>query len=1021
MWLTRLYDNPVLANLAYSLVLILGVLAYMQLPKEKAPDANLNIIEISIPLPGASTEDVERLAIDPIERMLRSKIKDIEHVFSNAQSGAGQVTVVFQDIKRPLYERRLLDVRRELQALAQTELPKDTVPDVIEVNSTNPDWFKVLVYGPGEDDNFRRQARQVQRDLQRLPGVLRVDTKGLEDPELHVVFHPERLAGLGIDPTALADTVRAYFRDLAAGMVEVDGREWLVRVTGTDNAAAQLAALPIIAAQGTVKLGDLADISRTSKKVKLGARFRDQTAVVVMPMKQPGANTLDVIDSINAYIGQRNRLSAATGVKLFLLIDTSDAIRDALAVMEGHTWSGMALVGAVTWLMLGTRLALLTTLAVPFALSGVFIALQLSGQSLNLSVLLGVVIVLGMLVDDAVVVIEAIGQYLRRGLAPLVATVAALREVWLPVATSSLTTIASFMPLMLVGGIFGTVMGVVPQVVCGALLISLVQALWILPTHAAATVKLGAEAWWRERLRRRLQKHYTLLLLRVLRRPGRALLAVAAIFLLAGAALGLGWVRFDFFPEEPNYGFVVTLEMPNGTPSARTLDKLTEIERRVGSLFNPGELRASAIESGAVVIDGKYLYGHQYGDIWFNLNTDAKRDAAALIPLVKPVLQSITGTVGVWVEGDAPSHTGKPIKLMLSGVGGQELEAAIAELKRLLGSLPSVHDSKLTNVAGLPELQLHLDSAAIQRAGLNPDAVLRTVQLLADGESVARFTDQSEPVGVRVRAHNGNATDIAVFLRHTVTRADGSVVPLSQVLVAEQRIGPASIVHRDFQRIVTLQADIDKSQTDTLTINQQIKARWAAVSGRYPGVQVNFGGEIEAVNKGLSQLGQQFVLGIGLIFLIVGAQFKSYGLPCLVLLKVPMAFAGVVLGLLLSREPISLYTLYGAVALAGIAVNSAILLFSAAHDRLLGGMGVVHAAVYAARRRMLPILITSLTTLVGLLPLALAADRSATLWRPVATAIVWGVGFSTLLTLFIVPLLYRLAMGGARPKPQAAR
>jgi multidrug efflux pump subunit AcrB len=321
----------------------------------------------------------------------------------------------------------------------------------------------------------------------------------------------------------------------------------------------------------------------------------------------------------------------------------------------------------------------------------------------------------------------------------------------------------------------------------------------------------------------------------------------------------------------------------------------------------------------------------------------------------------------------------------------------------------------------LPELQLHLDSAAIQRAGLNPDAVLRTVQLLADGESVARFIDQSEPVGVRVRAHNGNATDIAVFLRHTVTRADGSVVPLSQVLVAEQRIGPASIVHRDFQRIVALQADIDKSQTDTLTINQQIKARWEAVSGRYPGVQVNFGGEIEAVNKGLSQLGQQFVLGIGLIFLIVGAQFKSYGLPCLVLLKVPMAFAGVVLGLLLSREPISLYTLYGAVALAGIAVNSAILLFSAAHDRLLGGMGVVHAAVYAARRRMLPILITSLTTLVGLLPLALADDRSATLWRPVATAIVWGVGFSTLLTLFIVPLLYRLAMGGARPKLQAVR
>jgi multidrug efflux pump subunit AcrB len=176
-----------------------------------------------------------------------------------------------------------------------------------------------------------------------------------------------------------------------------------------------------------------------------------------------------------------------------------------------------------------------------------------------------------------------------------------------------------------------------------------------------------------------------------------------------------------------------------------------------------------------------------------------------------------------------------------------------------------------------------------------------------------------------------------------------------------------------------------------------------------------------AIQEGLGQLWQQFVLGLGLIFIIVGAQFRSYGLPFLVLFKVPMAFTGLVLGLLISREPISLYTLYGAVALAGIAVNSAILMFSAGHDRLAAGMGVVHASVYAARRRLLPILITSSTTFMGLLPLALSSEQSSTQWRPVATAIVWGVGFSTILTLFIVPLLYRLAMGfsfkKAKPNP----
>lgn len=1021
MWLNRLYDNHVLANLAYLLVVILGTLAFLQLPKEKAPDDHQHIIEISLLLPGASAEDVERLLVDPVERMLHAKIKDINHVYSNAQSGMTIVNVLFKDITQALYERRVQELRRELQALTQTQLPKDTVQDVFEVNNMNPDWYKVLVYGPGDDDNFRRQARQVKQDLKHLPGVLVVDTKGLEDPELHIVFHPERLAGLGIDPAALADTVKAYFRDISAGTTKVDGREWLVRVNGTDNAIANLAALPIIAAKGTVRLGELADISRTSKKIKMGARFRGQPAIVVMPLKQAGANTLDVIDKIKAYIDARNQVSSTTGVKLFLLIDTSDAIRDALAVMEQHAWSGMVLVWAVTWLMLGTRLSLLTTLAVPFSLAGVFIALQVSGQSLNLSVLLGVVIVLGMLVDDAVVVIEAIGQYLRRGLVPLEAAVVALREVWLPVTTSSLTTIASFMPLMSVGGVFGSIMGVVPQVVCLALLISLLQALWILPTHAVVMVKPGVDSMWRDRLRRNLLKYYMRGLVSVLRTPRRYLMLLLAIFALTGTALALGWVRFSFFPEEPSHGFFVTLEMPNGTTSEHTLAKLEEIEQRVTEIFRPGELRASAVESGAVQIEGKFLFGHQYGDMWFNLNAHSERDAATLIPLVKPVLQSIPGTVGIWVEGDSPSHFGKAINLMLSGAVGAELNAALAELKTLLNGISGVQNIKLDTVAGLPELQLHLDSAAIQRARLNPEMVIRTVQLLADGENVASYIDQNEPVGVRVRAQEANEHDIAALLRHTVTRTDGSGVPLSQLVIAEQRIGPATINHTDFKRVLVLQADIDKSTTDTVAVNNLIKQRWEAVQGRYPNISVSFSGEIESVNQGLSQLGQQFVLGIGLIFLIVGAQFQSYGLPCLVLLKVPMAFSGVVLGLLLSREPISIYTLYGAVALAGIAVNSAILIFSAAQDRLDAGMTVVHATLYAAQRRLLPILITSLTTLVGLLPLALADDKSATMWKPVATAIVWGVGFSTLLTLFIVPLLFRLAMGWAIRGNQALR
>jgi len=1013
MWLNRLYQNNVFATLAYLLVLLLGILAYPQLPREQAPELSGKFAMVTVTLPDASAEDVERLVVDPIEKMLREKIKDINHVNSNADNGSASVNIEFKDIKPPLYERRMQELRREIQALALTNWPKAQPPDIQEANSFSQDWYKVLVYGPGNDDNFRRQARQVQRDLQQLPGVANVMNKGLEDAELQVVFHPERLAALGIAPNAFASTIQAYFNDTSAGKVKVDNLDWLVRISGKDNPAANLANLPILSAKGLVKLGEVAEITRTSQTALLGARFRGQPCIVLMPFKQPGSNVLQLIDRIKAYIDERNKLSASTGVKLYLLIDTSDTIRNSLKVMEDHAWSGMLLVLAVTWLMLGTRLSLLTTLAVPFSLAGVFIALQVTGKSLNLSVLLGVVIVLGMLVDDAVVIIEAIGQHLRRGLSSLEATVAALKEVWLPVATSSFTTIASFIPLILVGGFLGEMMGVVPQVVCLGLLVSLVQALWILPAQAVVIVKPETKATWRDRLRQRLQLTYTRLLIRLLRAPKRALAALAVVFVLAGSAWVFDWIKSDYLLQPPNYGFFITLEMPTGTSKELTLAKLEEIEALVTPLFRPGELRASAIESGTANINGKALEGHQYGDIWFTMHSEAGRDASALLPEVKKAMARLTGMVGVWVEGESTALTslGKPINLMLGGAAGAELDSAIAELKGILGSIAGVHDIKLDIVTGLPELNIRLDGEAVQRAGLNPSTVSQTLQLLTGGESVASYTEEGETVAVRVRAQVGNSHDITSLLQHTVVSPTGGTIPLSQLVQAEQRVSPASIGHIDYMRNLALQADLDKEKIDTLAANKLIEARWNEVKSRYPNIHVGFGGEMLAIQEGLGQLWQQFALGIGLIFIIVGAQFKSYGLPFLVLLKVPMAFAGLILGLLVSREPVSLYTLYGAVALAGIAVNSAILMFSAGHDRLAAGMGVVHASVYAARRRLLPILITSFTTLMGLLPLALSSEQSSTQWRPVATAIVWGVGFSTILTLFIVPLLYRLAMG----------
>ncbi|NOU21673.1 MAG: efflux RND transporter permease subunit [Methyloglobulus sp.] len=1037
MWLNKLYHNHVFATLAYLLVVVLGLLAYPQLPRERAPEQQSRVVDIAVSLPGVSADDAEKLALDPIERMIRTKIKDLEFVHGMTMKGTANVSVTFKEnIKPAVYERRVQELRREIQALVASDLPKGIPPvDIQEQNSTDPDVFEILVYGPGNDDNFRRQARQVQRDLQQLPGTATTTTLGLEDSELHIVFQPERLGELGIAASALTTTIQDYFKESTLGAVDIDGDEWQVRVSASEEVATNLAALPVSAGKGSVKLGEIADITRASRAIGVGGiRFRGQHAVSVSVTKLPGANTLALVEQIKAYINARNQNSAKTGVQLFLKSDQSDEIRKALDLMEQHAWSGMLLVLAVTWLMLGTRLAILTTLAVPFSLAGVFIALQVTEQSLNLSVLLGVVIVLGMLVDDAVVVIEAIGQYLSRGLAPLSATVAALREVWLPVATSSFTTMASFLPLTLMGGTLGVLMGVVPQVVCMGLLVSLVQALWILPAQAAVVVTPEPMAGkavntsvaskvtqpdWRRRFRHTLQKRYTRGLIRLLRAPKRTLFSVLALLGLTLAAWWFDWVGFAPEPEGASLGFTVTVEMPKSTPLARTLDKLDEIEAMLMPVFKPGEMRASSIQSGETDVNGTLRNQPRFGNLYFSLNPDSGRDAKALLPLVRERLdQQLQGVANYWLQDEADwgAPAEKDLAFSISGIDNRELDKAIVQIKAILKAIPGVHNIGVENEGGDPELKLHLNGDAIQRAGLSASTVTSALQLLTGGEVVGHFIEAGETVNIRVQAGKSQAHDIKALLQHPVIRPDGGSVQIGQLVTAELAEGTTGGHHHQFERSNTVMADLEEGGKDVLAVTRLVEDQWRQIADRHPNVKLKTAGKAEELRKNLSLLWQKFILGIGLIFLIVGAQFRSFVMPFLVLLKVPMAFAGLILGLLISREPISPNTLYGAVALAGIAVNSAILMFSAGHDRLADGMGVVHATVYAAKRRMLPILITSFTTLVGLLPLAMSNDPATVEWRPVATAIVWGVGFSTVLTLFIVPLLYRLAMGFAYRK-----
>ena len=338
----------------------------------------------------------------------------------------------------------------------------------------------------------------------------------------------------------------------------------------------------------------------------------------------------------------------------------------------------------------------------------------------------------------------------------------------------------------------------------------------------------------------------------------------------------------------------------------------------------------------------------------------------------------------------------------------RQIETAATALKEILNDIPAIKDITDDSSRGRNELNLVFDSYAIQNSGLSPADIARNLRLLVDGEVVASMQHLGEELEVRVKAKPRELHSVEALLYTQIALPDGDIRPLSYFLTDETGKGPGNIRHHNYRRAITVEADLDKKQMNTVQANDLIKQRWLEISDQFTANDLDFSGELDDIEESFNSMLILFLFGLLLIYAILGTQFKSYFQPLIILSTVPMAFTGVTIGLLITNNPLSLYTMYGVVALAGIAVNAAIVLISAANERLSAGMSITHATIYAARRRIIPILITTLTTIAGLSSLALGLGGESLIWGPVATAIVWGVGFSSLLTLFAIPLLFRL-------------
>ncbi len=1030
--LERLLQHHVLANLTFVLVLVMGTLSYFSLPKEKDPTINFNWIQINTFMPGASPEDIEKRVTQPLEEGI-ARVSDIRFISSTSRASMSSIIVRFEDISERLFDKRLADLRREIQYIDNARLPEEAdSPFIIELTSSSAfPTATLVIQGKSYDDNLRFYARELEKEMERQSFIQRVDLIGASDPELIVDIDMDRLTGLGLSPAIVAQTVKNQFRDSAAGTINIQDQQWLIRIIGTSSDPEKLAQIPVLGVENEVLLGDVASIYMGQERLKLKASYHNQPAIMLSVFKKDKVNTLRMIADLKHFIAEKNRLSAVTGVRLIMVDDNTQITRKAISIMQNNALIGLTLVLLVTWLFLGSRIAFFTTIGIPFTLAGTFWLLNAIGQTLNNAVLLGIVIALGMLVDDAIVVVESMNTRLQKGINATRAAIESLQEVMAPVTSSVLTTIAAFLPLMLLPGIVGEFMLVIPLVVTIALLISLLEAYWMLPAHIIATTdtRLNFQpARWRSRFTHSLQWFYTRLLVRSLRHPKLMLMILLLLFSAAIYALQSGRIKIDFFAGEPFPVFYANVQMPEGTPVDLTLQKIQQLEAKIKQAFERDDYREIFSFAGIYFTQTEAIFGEHLGQIMISLPDKLNSSQKQMHQKVREQFKGMTGVkeMSILQLEDGPP-VARAISIKVQGAEFKKISAALVDLKKLLLAIPELENLTVVDNDGSMELALQLNQDAVHRAGISPAALTRDIRILAEGERVSSFQYRGEEVFVRVKADEGsenqntrnqNVNSIENWLQTPIAYFDKQsrqvmTTPLQELLHTQYHLSRTQIRHHNLQRVVLVEADIRAGGRNSLQINELIQKKWHDLKIKHPDVSLDFSGELDDIGESLAAMPYLFLMGVGLIYLIIGTQFKSYFQPLLILATIPLAFTGVLAGLFITSNPLSIYTLYGIVALVGIAVNASIVLISAANTRLRAGMSVNHAIIYAARRRIIAILITSLTTIAGLFSLASGFAGKSLIWGPLATAIVWGLAFSSLLTLFVIPLLYKFFMKGA--------
>ena len=1041
--------NRVAVNIFTLVIIFAGYYAAAtQLQRDLFPDVSTNFIQITTldPQTGAP-EDIERTITVPIEEEL-GNVNYLEEIRSISQDNFSNIFIevdpAIEDIQPVLN-----DVRQAVDK-AKADLPASAEPPIVEeFDIPFPLVTFTVSYPPGFDvRKIRPVLDEIERRLKLVPGVSKVLVDGLERREVWVEIDPYRLRLAGLSFRDVTEAVSAKNINVVGGRLDAAGGQRIVRLLGEITEAAQLEDLPVVKRSDgrTVKIRDIGTVKETTEKAQTYGRTNLRPAVTYTLVKKKGTDVIEAVREARRVFAAEAALLPPE-IETQVVGDTTKYINTRIETVMENGIQSLILVTVLLLLFLDWRLALLVAFGIPFSFAGTFLVLYAGGFTINMLSLFGMIMALGMVVDDAIVIGENVFRLYSQGESSVEAAVRGAREVIWPVFGSVSTTVAAFLPLIWGEGIIGKFLAVVPVVVISTLVFSLAQAFLVLPSHLAdclrpirSAASRRAEAaknpprGWR-RLRYELGLSYEELREAVDRMVSRTVevythllnlalrvrYAVVAVFMAAlvfvGGLVAAGVVPFRLFATDFADTINLKLELPADYTLDQTADVAARVERAVVDALPSTDLVAVTTRIGAMfdATDQFLEYGSNLAMLI--VDVDEQNPAARKPSAIERDLRNVVNSFPEVITGTAKKEEGGPpvgraVNIELRGASFDELKSAAADIQQRLGGVSGLVNVGSDLPKGKTEFRVRLDEDRTARAGLDATQVGRDILGAFRGLEASRLRWGNDEVIVRVKMDERYSQDPGI-VRNLMIKGPQGMVDLDTIATLERVSGIPRVKRLDQERVLTVSSDVDSRVTTSARANEEIKTWLPEVLAAHPALQIGLTGENEDTERSLEAMKFAGLVAIFLIYALIATITNSFMQPLVIMTVVPFGIVGVILGLLFMGEPMGLMSVMGTIALAGIVVNNSIVFVDFINNYRTGRDVSLprvrwHSILESGRTRFRPIFLTTATTVVGLFSLAFFSKGQEQFLAPMAQAIVWGLTFATLITLVLIPCLYAI-------------